>query len=253
MDKATALQLLRTALSEITQPDGTAATQLFQSLREVDAKVREVRMTLEGVDGLPPSLLSNMAADIDFQANSRRVRLEALAGYIRSAVKFLDTGAFEKPKKIIHPPPDFTRLTSSVPGLKEELDRRWREAQRCIHVEAFISAVILMGSILEGLLLARAQLGSSDAYRSSRAPKDSRTGKIPAIHDWTLSNLIDVATDVGWLKIDRGKFSHALRESRNVVHPWQAVTSGANFDEGTCKTSWLVLDSSVADLIRSLP
>jgi hypothetical protein len=45
-------------------------------------------------------------------------------GYVRSAVKFLDTGAFEKPKKVILDPPDFTRLTSSVPGLKEELDRR---------------------------------------------------------------------------------------------------------------------------------
>jgi hypothetical protein len=174
-------------------------------------------------------------------------------GYIRSALKFLDTGAFERPKKIVHAPPDFTRLTNSLPGLKEELDKRWREAQRCIHAQAFISAVILMGSILEGLLLARAQLASSEAYRSTRAPKDGKTGKIPAIHDWTLSNLIDVATDVGWIKSDRGKFSHALRESRNVVHPWQAVTSRANFDEATCKTSWYVLDSSVVDLISSLP
>jgi hypothetical protein len=209
-------------------------------------------MILEGVNGLPESLLSSMSSDVDFQANSRRVRLEALAGYVRSALKFIDTGAFEKPEKVIYSPPDFTRLTSSVPGLKEELDRRWREAQRCVHVEAFISAVILMGSILEGLLLARAQLAASQAYQSTRAPRD-KAGKAPAIHEWTLSNLIDVATDIGWLKIDRGKFSHALRESRNVVHPWQAVMSRANFDEATCKTSWHVLDSSVDDLLRSLP
>lgn len=252
MEKAQALQLLKTALSEIVLPNGSAATEHFSSLRVVDAKSREVRMILEGVDGLPGSLLESMSKDLDFQVNSRRVRLEALAGYVRSAVKFLDTGAFEKPKKVIHAPPDFSRLTSSVPGLKEELNRRWREAQRCVHVEAFTSAVIMMGSILEGLLLARAQLAPSEAYKSSRAPKD-RSGKTPAIHDWTLNNLIDVSTDIGWLKTDRGKFSHALRESRNVVHPWQAVMSGANFDEATCKTSWLVLDSSVDDLLRSLP
>ncbi len=208
-------------------------------------------MVLEGVDGLPPSLLSGMLADGDFQANSRRIRLEALANYIRSAVKFLSTGAFEKPKRQIHAPPDFTKLTASVPGLKEELDRRWREAQRCIHVEAFTSAVIMMGSVLEGLLLARAQLSASQAYQSSRAPRD-KTGKSPAIQDWTLSALIDVATDVGWLKSDRGKFSHALRESRNVVHPWQAVMLRASFDDATCKTSWHVLESSVADLLSSL-
>jgi len=138
-----------------------------------------------------------------------------------------------------------------VPGLKEELDRRWHEAQRCVHIEAYTAAVIMMGSILEGLLLARCMLSASTAYQSSRAPKD-KAGKTPAIQDWTLSALIDVATDVGWIKADRGKFSHALRESRNVVHPWQAVLTRTNFDEATCKTTWYVLDSSVADLIKSL-
>lgn len=252
MDRAQALHLLRTALGEITVSDSSAATDRFGSLREVDAKTREVRMVFEGAEGLPPTLLSNMSTDADFQANSRRVRLEALAGYIRSAVKFLDTGAFEKPKKLIYAPPDLLRLTQTVPGLKEELERRWREAQRCVHVEAYTSAVIMMGSILEGLLLARSQLASTVAYQSSRAPRD-KNGKSIAIQDWTLSSLIDVAVDVGWLNTDRGKFSHALRESRNVVHPWQAVMIRANFDEATCKTSWSVLDASVDDLLRSVP
>ncbi|MBK8766904.1 MAG: hypothetical protein IPM01_20730 [Burkholderiaceae bacterium] len=167
-----------------------------------------------------------------------------------SEITLPDTGAFEKPKKSIHAPPDYSRLTSSIPGLKEELDRRWNETQKCIHVEAFTSAVILMGSILEGLLLARAQLSVSQAYQSSRAPKD-RAGKQIAIHDWSLSVLIDVAVEIGWLKTDRGKFSHALRESRNVVHPWQAVTSRTAFDQATCVTTWYVLESSVEDLLAS--
>ena len=97
IQKPQALHLLKIALNEIALPDGNAATDRFFGLRDVDQKVREVRMVLEGVDGLPPSLLTNMSNDIDFQANSRRIRLEALAGYVRSAVKFLDTGAFEKP------------------------------------------------------------------------------------------------------------------------------------------------------------
>jgi hypothetical protein len=251
MDRGQALQLLRGALSDITVEGGLAATDRFNSLREVDAKHREVRMTLESSDGLPPSLLASMSADPDFQANSRRVRLEALAGYIRSAIKFLDTGAFEKPKKLIYAPPDLTRLTQPLPGLREELERRWREAQRCVHAEAYTAAVIMMGSILEGLLLARCQLAISIAQQSSRAPKD-RDGKHVAVHDWKLSALIDVAVDVGWLKSDRGKFSHALRESRNVVHPWQAVMQQTNFDEATCKTSWSVLDASVDDLLKSI-
>ncbi len=252
MNRAQALALLNAALSEIANRDGTAATDRFSGLREVDAKCREVKMVLEGVDGLPSTLLSAMGSDIDFQANSRRVRLEALANYVRSALKFLDTGAFERPKKIIHAPPDLTTLTSTIPGLNEELGRRWREVQRCIYAEAFTSAVILMGSILEGLLLARAQLSISHAYQCARAPK-GKDGKPLAVQEWTLSTLIDVATEVGWIKADRGKFSHALRESRNVVHPWQAVISKASFDDATCKTTWSVLVSSVDDLLRSIP
>jgi hypothetical protein len=58
--------------------------------------------------------------------------LETLARYINSALKFASTGAFEKPQKIIHAPPDFSRLTAAVPGLKEELEKRWREAQLLI-------------------------------------------------------------------------------------------------------------------------
>jgi hypothetical protein len=252
MDRTQALQLLRTTLNEITVNDGSAATDRFMSLREVDAKSREVRMVLEAVEGLPQTLLCAMSTDADFQANSRRVRLEALAGYIRSAMKFIDTGAFEKPKKLIYSPPDLTRLTLTVPGLREELERRWREAQRCVHAEAYTAAVIMMGSILEGLLLSRSQLATTVAYQSARAPRD-KTGKSLPIQDWTLSALIDVAIEVGWLKTDRGQFSHGLRESRNVVHPWQAVMSRANFDEATCKTCWSVLDASVDDLLRSVP
>jgi hypothetical protein len=252
MDTAQAVKLLQGILAEITMQDGSAATDRFISLRDVDGKVREARMVLEDLDGIPASLLSSMADDIDFQANSRRIRLETLARYINSALKFANTGAFEKPKKIIHAPPDFTRLTSTVPGLKEELEKRWREAQRCAHVDAYTAAVIMMGSILEGLLLARAQLSTSLAFQSQKAPRD-KTGKSPAIHDWTLSTLIDVAADLGWLKVDRSKFSHALRDSRNVVHPWQAVMTRANFDQATCKTSWHVLDASVEDLFNSLP
>lgn len=251
MEKSQALHLLNSALNEITDTRGAARTDSFSGLREVDAKVREVRMILQGIDGLPSSLLESMEADIDFQANSRRVRLEALAGYIKSARKFVDTGAFQKPKKQIYSPPDISKLTSAIPGLREEIDRRWREAQKCVHVEAYTSAIIIMGSILEGLLLARAQMEASTAYQSRHVPK-GKDGKPLAIQNWTLSALIEVAADVGWLKTDRGKFSHALRESRNVVHPWQAVMSRANFDASTCKTSWSVLDASVSDLLASV-
>jgi hypothetical protein len=60
-----------------------------------------------------------------------------------------------------------------------------------------------MGSILEGVLLARAQLSAWTAYKSGSAPRD-KAGKSPAIQNWNLSTLIDVTVDVGWLKTGRG-------------------------------------------------
>lgn len=108
-----------------------------------------------------------------------------------------------------------------------------------------------MGSILEALLLARAFKDSEKSYRAKAAPKD-KNGKNRALTDWNLSNLIDVAVELGWLKTDRGKFSHALRDSRNMVHPYFEVSSNANIDMETCKTCWTVLNASVKDLISSI-
>lgn len=251
MEKNQALTLLRDLLREITSPSGAAAVDQYAGLRDVDAKVREARHIFGAVDGLPQTFIIEMSSNVDFDAQSRRVRLEALAGYIRSAIKFIESGAIAKPQNVILEPPDVSRLTATLPNLKDAIDRRWREAQKCIHVECFTSSVIMMGSVLEALLLARATLAPAEAYQSVKAPRDKQ-GKVPAIHDWMLSSLIDVAVDVGWLKTDRGKFSHALRESRNVVHPWVEVTTRANFDLATCKTSWGVLEASVDDLLASI-
>lgn len=246
-----AISHLKQILAEIALPNGVAKTDNFSGLREVDAKTREAKLIFQTLNDLPNGFVQGMSEDIDFSAQSRRVRLEALAGYIHNALKFLDSGSTSKSKNLIHPAPNTTKLTSALPTLKNSIDRRWREAQKCVHVECFTSAVIMMGSILEGLLLARSNLSPQIAYQSSKAPKD-KAGKTPAIHDWSLSSLIDVAVDVGWIKSDRGKFSHGLRESRNVVHPWVEVTTHANFDEATCKTSWEVLKASVDDLLKSV-
>ena len=107
METNQGLLLLSAILKEISLSDGRSATEKFSSLREVDAKAREVKIILDGLENLPPTLITTFENDIDFQANSRRVRLEALAGYVKSAIKFLDTGAFEKPKK------SYTRLRIS--------------------------------------------------------------------------------------------------------------------------------------------
>jgi hypothetical protein len=148
--------------------------------------------------------------------------------------------------------PDITKFTVSMPKLQKIIEDRWYEAQRCQRAEAYLSCVILMGSILEALLLSRCHMDRPTSYKSLRAPRDKNSSVIQ-LQDWKLNALIEVCADVGWIKLDRSKFSHALRESRNIVHPWEhAASANADFDDATCKTSWQVLVAAIQDLNKSL-
>jgi hypothetical protein len=235
-------------LSEIQDSSGKAAVDRFYALRDVDNKVQEFMMVL---DTLPPAaepLKAAVKRDENFGANSRRIRLETLAHHCKLALKFLDEGVI-KAKKQIFAAPDLSRLTGSNQKLEEIIKQRWMDAQKCQHVEAYLAAIILMGSILEALLLAKVSNNQGNAQRSCRAPR-KKDGSQSPVYDWNLSTLIDVSVDCGWLKVDRGKFGHALRESRNVVHPWQHAAINADFDAATCRTCWEVLNASVEDLLR---
>jgi hypothetical protein len=249
LDHIKAKELISGLLKEVPTDGGVALTESFSGLRAVDAKVREAKMVLR--DAGASALVEEMENDSDFEANSRRVRLEALANYCRTALKFFDTGAIQT-KKQLFKGPDLTKITQIMPEPEDIIQARWLEAQRCQHSGAFLAAVILMGSILEALLLARCSKSPSDAYQSPATPKDQRSGKTLALPDWTLSVLIDVAVSKQWLKTDRGGFSHALRQSRNIVHPYEHARSGANFDEATCKVCWQVLNASLDDLLASI-
>ena len=251
MNNETAKQLLVGIKNQICTPTGLARTNDFSSLRTVDGKVREVKMILTEVpNSCFSTLVQEMNSDVDFEANSRRVRLEALNNYVSSALTLISSGAVQTKKRIIRAP-DVSRITATMPGLKELIEERWFEAQKCQHIGASLSAVVLMGSILEGLLLSRVSPNMPKACRASKAPRD-RNNKVRAIQNWSLNSLIDVAVEIGWLKSDRGKFSHALRESRNVVHPWVHISQKASYDKATCRTCWEVLLASVDDLRKSL-
>jgi len=154
-----------------------------------------------------------------------------------------------KPKEpAFEPPPDFTRLAVEQ-RLAEILAGRWSEAQKCVQAGAYLSGVIMMGSLLEGLLLSKAESNLALVHRASRSPKD-KSGKTKPLHEWSLSALIDVANEVGWLQGDVRRFSHALRESRNLVHPYQQRLEPADPDLHTCSICWEVVRAAVADLLE---
>lgn len=63
--------------------------------------------------------------------------------------------------------------------------------------------------------------------------------------------MIDVAHELGWLGVDVKRFSHSLREFRNLVHPYQQLKEGVIPDEDTCKISWQVVRASINDLEKN--
>jgi hypothetical protein len=143
--------------------------------------------------------------------------------------------------------PDFKLL-----GIESEygalLDSRWEEVEKCLQSHAYLASIILMGSLLEGILQWALMKYQEKAFRASASPKDSKTGKPRPINDWSLNQMIDVTYELGWLEIDVKRFSHSVREFRNLVHPYQQFKDGAIPDEDTCKISWQVVRASINDL-----
>ena len=107
-------------------------------------------------------------------------------------------------------PPDFASLGLEQ-GIAQLLQNRWIEAQICVDAKAYLAATILMGSLLEGLLLAVCQRLPKSANQAPCAPKDV-SGKVKYFVDWSFSEMIEVAHAVGWIGLDVKKFSHSLRE-----------------------------------------
>jgi hypothetical protein len=147
-------------------------------------------------------------------------------------------------------PPDFSKL-SLEPGLGNILEERWNEAQKCMNSEAYLAGTIIMGSMLEGILLSVINKNPSIANRAKCSPKD-KVGVVKVFGDWNLSEMINVAHEVGWLGLDVKKYSHVLREFRNLIHPYQQWITDTRPDDDTCKMNWLVVQAAVNDLSKKL-
>lgn len=127
------------------------------------------------------------------------------------------------------------------------LSQRISEIKKCLEAKASLAVIFLCGSTLEGVLLGVASANPSMFNQSAQSPKD-KTGKVLQFHDWRLAEFINVANDLKLLGDDVKKFSHALRDFRNYIHPYQQMASGFYPDEYTAKICWHVLQAAIAQL-----
>ncbi|MBL7132035.1 MAG: hypothetical protein ISS45_11670 [Candidatus Omnitrophica bacterium] len=133
------------------------------------------------------------------------------------------------------------KLDGIITGI---LEQRLEEIKKCLNSKAALATIFLCGSTLEGILLGVATSNPQKFNVAKTSPKD-KNGKVLQFHEWTLSNFIDVAKEIGFLKEDVKKFSHSLRDFRNYIHPYQQANQQFNPDEHTAKLCWQVLKVAI--------
>jgi hypothetical protein len=134
--------------------------------------------------------------------------------------------------------------------ITDVLNVRLDEIKKCINAKASMSVIFLAGSSLEGILLGIASKHPRAFNQARTAPKN-KEDKVKPYHEWTLSNFIDTAHELGILKEDVKKFSHSLRDFRNYIHPYEQVSSRFTPDEHTAKICWQVLKAALFQLTNN--
>jgi hypothetical protein len=141
--------------------------------------------------------------------------------------------------------PDFSRI--SDPEVADLLTQRWHEAVLCLEVGASLSAIAMMGSLLEGALLQMAMRHPAEANRTSAAPRDSN--KHRPWRQWRLNDLINVAVQAKWITVDLKDFSGVLRDYRNLVHPWESQAKAFHPTRDSAAICWEITRRVVDQLI----
>ncbi len=139
------------------------------------------------------------------------------------------------------------RKINMEPMLVEILEKRLIEIEKCINSGAYLSSIIMMGSFLEGLLLAITSLDPKKANQAKTAPKN-KNGKIKKFHEWKLQDFISVCHECGWIEVDVKDFSILLRDYRNMIHPYHQLRKGIYPDLDTAKICYEVLNAVINDL-----
>lgn len=148
------------------------------------------------------------------------------------------------------PAPDFSVLTASDPKLAELLLARWQEAQSTHRIGAYLSTIILLGSILEGVALWTVEKNATAAVGSKSAPKGKDSSKAKPITEWKLSELLAVVHERGWLSKEVNDFNEAVRDYRNLVHPREQRKRATKPSQQLCNIAFEVVRAAIEELVQ---
>lgn len=141
---------------------------------------------------------------------------------------------------------DITKLNFET-AISTVLTNRVKELQILIEGKAYLSSIISMGSLLEGVLLAIATKNPMIYNKSKSSPKD-KDGAVKKLFNWSLNDLIDVTYELDIFKEDVFKFASILRYFRNYIHPFQQMSSGFTPTEETVCICYQVLKAAITQI-----
>jgi hypothetical protein len=121
------------------------------------------------------------------------------------------------------------------PSLAAVAQQRLNEARTCHEAGAYMAAIIMLGSLLEGVLVA--------------ATSDRLPGSPPkSLDHMALEQLINLAHQQGWIQVDVRMGSDLIRRYRNLVHPRAQLRMGDPPDADTLDICWPIVNATLNDL-----
>lgn len=131
------------------------------------------------------------------------------------------------------------------------LQSRLNETKMAIQHQLYLSAIFMCGSILEGILL-YIESKFPKLFNQAKSSPKTKEGKIRPFAEWSLADSINVANEIGFLGADVKKFSHALRDFRNYIHPYEQMSQNFVPDEHTTNICFQVLKAALFQIHKKL-
>ena len=199
----------------------------------IAALVRRLADSREYLDN--PAAHEQSIRELDTLLTHEGFRIKAVRG--RAVV--YDTSNTDGPER--QAPAQLTTTIAALvndPDAAHALQRRLDEALACQDGSAHLSAVIMMGSLLEGVLV---------EVLTQRGAIGANGAKMP------LQQLISRAHERGYIQADVHEFSQVLKEFRNLVHVHKQITTGNAPDRDTARVCWWVVVAALNDLADTAP
>jgi hypothetical protein len=172
-----------------------------------------------------------------------------LGGVVPSVQSQATPASEDELLKLIFQPATFERLAVEN-SMGKLLISRMEEASRCVENRAFLAAIILCGSVLEGMCLG---YGVRNPEAANRGYVAQYSKPAPPFYDWKLAEWIEVLGRLQVLSQNVVKFGTALRDFRNYVHPSEQLARKFEPDKHTARIGFQVVVAAAEDLVKKEP